>query len=78
MEAEPAYESRRVSMYDRDPQHLPDFEDVMLRHELNLQNTTRGCMKRKGYRLTRASKLSSEVHRKTTCISGECFPVAGK
>jgi len=79
LKADVAYESsRHVSVYDRDPEYRPDFDDVITLHELNLQNATRGCMKRKGYRLTRASELGSEVHRKTTCISGECFPVAGR
>ena len=78
LEVEAEYGSSRVSMYERDPEHLPDFEDVIIRHELNLENAARGCMKRKGYHLTRASELDSEVHRKTTCISGECFPIAGR
>lgn len=78
LEVDAEYESSRVPVYERDPEHLPDFEDVITWHELNLQNATRGCMKRKGYHLTRAGELGSEVHRKTTCISGECFPIAGR
>jgi hypothetical protein len=74
-----AYESsRHLSVYDRDPEYRPDFDDVITLHEFNLQNATRGCMKRKGYRLTRASELGSEVRRKTTCAFGECFPIAGR
>jgi len=74
----PEYESSRVSVYDRDPEHLPDLDEVISWHELHLENAIRGCMKRKGYRLTRASELGPEVRRKTTYISGECFPTAGR
>jgi hypothetical protein len=70
--------SRHVSVYDHDPEYLPYFDDVITLHELNLQNATRGCMKRKGYCLTRASEVGSEVQRKTTCAFGECFPIAGR
>ena len=77
-EVDAEYESSRVSVYERDPEHLPYLEDVTIWHQLHLANAVRGCMKRKGYRLTRASELDSEVHRKTTCVPGECFAIAGK
>lgn len=78
LEIEQTYERRSVQVYDRDPEYLPGFQDVITTYQLRVENATRGCMKRKGYRLTRASELGSEVHRRTTCISGDCFSIAGK